>query len=91
MSRWRDQAQAVIREVVAENPGSTGAELRALLNARYPFGERRYYPYRIWCQEVAIACGTRPRPERAPRAPQPRPAPEVHPDQLGMFEEVPRG
>ena len=52
MNTWRDHAQVVILRVMAANPGVTGPELRQLLSAAYPFGERKYWPYRVWCRCV---------------------------------------
>lgn len=49
---WRSRAKDVIAEVVKANPGVGGRELRKLLREAYPFGERRYHPYKIWCDEV---------------------------------------
>jgi hypothetical protein len=49
---WRDQAAAVIRKVHAElGPNATYAERAHALRAAYPFGVRRYTPYKVWCEE----------------------------------------
>ena len=55
---WRDRAKAVIARVVRENPGVNGEALRPLLQAAYPFGERKYTPYKVWLAEVAAQTGT---------------------------------
>lgn len=57
MTTWRQHATAVIAQVRAAHPDAAGAALRALLHAAYPFGERRYWPYTVWCQCVREACG----------------------------------
>jgi len=57
MTTWRMHANAVIAQVRAAHPDAAGDELRALLRAAYPFGERRYWPYAVWCQCVREACG----------------------------------
>jgi hypothetical protein len=48
---WRDKAQEVISHVVADNPDADYGELKAALKAAYPFGERKYHPYKVWCEE----------------------------------------
>ena len=51
MSTWGDIARARIVAVHASLPTTaTLAERRAALRAAYPFGERRYWPYRAWCK-----------------------------------------
>lgn len=57
MTTWRAHAQAVIAQARAAHPDAAGAELRALLHAAYPFGERHYWPYTVWCQCVREALG----------------------------------
>lgn len=65
---WRDLAQRVISEVRAAHPDAAGPELRRLLRASYPFGQRQYHPYRIWCDEVRRALGLpRAKTSRSPR------------------------
>jgi hypothetical protein len=64
-SRWRAQAAEVISEVVAncemEGGNITTPEgekaLRARLREAYPFGERQYYPYKVWLDEIARQIG----------------------------------
>ena len=54
-SRWRLAAQRVIGDVRRECPKNTSAEdLAQRIRAAYPFGERKYYPYKIWCEEVNL-------------------------------------
>lgn len=50
MSKSRyDEAVAVIAEVHATlPPDATEAERRAALFKAYPFGERRFWPYKMW-------------------------------------------
>jgi hypothetical protein len=65
---WRELAQRVIAEVRRAHPESAGPELRRLLHGAYPFGQRRYHPYRIWCDEVRRALGKpRKTKSRSPR------------------------
>lgn len=56
---WRDHSRAVIAEVIASNPADLK---RALFNA-YPYGQRRFHPYKVWCEEVARALGKPVKPK----------------------------
>jgi len=49
---WGDRALAVIREVDARLDGQTPlAERIKAIDAAYPFGERKYFPYKAWLKE----------------------------------------
>lgn len=78
MPGWRLRAREVIRETIAANPDLRGDldAMRRKISDAYPFGERRYLPYKAWLDEVAkatnelairpedricAACGSRPR------------------------------
>lgn len=52
MSTWRERAASVIWRVVLAHPGAGEADLRAAIGASYPFGPRRYWPYKVWREEV---------------------------------------
>lgn len=54
---WRERARPVIRRVIAENGMTDEKVLRRALREAYPFGERRYHPYKIWCSEVRRQLG----------------------------------
>jgi len=73
LSHWRRTAAPIIRRVLAENFGKPEREVRAALRAAYPFGPRKYHPYRIWLDEIRIQTGRR-RIERRTRKLQGRPA-----------------
>jgi hypothetical protein len=49
---WRDVARPLIAAVIKEMKGKPLAEIRKALRAAYPFGERRHFPYKVWCSEV---------------------------------------
>ena len=52
---WRDVAKAAISDVESQSKHMDyGAFKRALFDA-YPFGERKYFPYKMWCSEQAKA------------------------------------
>ena len=50
---WRTSAARVISKVIEDNPNVVDEkELRKLISAEYPFGERAMHPYKIWLSEV---------------------------------------
>ena len=49
---WRECSSPLISAVIAENKGKTEKEIRAALRLAYPYGERKYHPYKVWCDEV---------------------------------------
>ena len=49
---WRQHAANHIAEVVKQHPNAQGEALRKLLSANYPFGARKYHPYKVWLEEV---------------------------------------
>ena len=63
---WRTRAAALIWQLKQGQPGITRRELRAF----YPWGERKGYPYRAWCQEARalVGPGRRRRPAPGPAA-----------------------
>jgi hypothetical protein len=50
-SRWRDYASKIISEVLAKYP-EEGPEQRKALREAYPFGPRKYHPYKVWLDEI---------------------------------------
>jgi hypothetical protein len=63
---WRAIAQPIIARIVAEHGGVNSRPLRAALGNAYPFGERKYWPYKVWCDEVRRALHGGPPPRRRP-------------------------
>ena len=54
---WREVAAPIIAKVLAETEDQpAGERLKKLRNA-YPFGERKYHPYKIWLDEIARQTG----------------------------------
>ena len=49
---WRDVARPIIARVLEETKGKPDIEIRQALFNAYPFGERRYTPYKIWLDEI---------------------------------------
>jgi hypothetical protein len=56
---WRERAKIVIKEIVDEVGLDDIEALKKALFDGYPFGMRKYYPYRVWLEEqkkiIAIA------------------------------------
>ena len=49
---WREQSAAVIAKVISEHGTEDNNALRRAISQAYPFGERRYYPYKIYLDET---------------------------------------
>lgn len=58
-SWWREHARPIITQIIQDHPDKTDKEVRKLISDAYPFGERAYHPYKIWCSEVAIQMSQR--------------------------------
>ena len=56
---WRERAQPIIAKVLADYRGSSEEVIRQALYHAYPFGERRYHPYRVWLDEIKRQRGTK--------------------------------
>jgi alpha-D-ribose 1-methylphosphonate 5-triphosphate synthase subunit PhnG len=46
---WRERARPIIAEVIGRDDEKA---LRAALLDAYPFGPRKYYPYKAWLAEI---------------------------------------
>lgn len=72
---WRVESKKVIAGVFAANPAQSHTEARKALRAAYPFAERAYWPYKVWCHEVrrqlAARYGTTPPPPMRGRSKRP--------------------
>jgi hypothetical protein len=52
-SHWRETSMRRCSAVLDALPkATTEKEARAALRNAYPFGQRKYHPYKIWCDEV---------------------------------------
>lgn len=54
---WREYARPIIAEVLKTTEGQTEKEIRKALRDAYPFGERRYHPYKVWLDEIKVQRG----------------------------------
>lgn len=57
MGTWRQSCRPLIAETIKANEGKTLKELKKAIREVYPFGERKYHPYKIWFDEVKIQLG----------------------------------
>ena len=71
MNRWRQAAAPIIEEVIrCCGDGCDESFVRKAISASYPFGEREYWPYKVWLRDVSRQLGKR-FPKEAPRTPDP--------------------
>lgn len=69
-SNWRRVSREVIDRVVAEHKAN-GGDLKKMIDAAYPFGQRQYHPYKIWLSERKAALkGTQWEPKKRPLSPE---------------------
>lgn len=59
-SNWRNAARPIIARVLEETRGEPEKIIKARLLEAYPFGQRQYHPYKIWCDEIARQRGKKP-------------------------------
>lgn len=52
---WDVISCRTIERVIRENPGADLKTLRKRISEAYPFGQRKYWPYKVWCREVKKA------------------------------------
>ena len=52
MNTWRTHAAPVVRDVLERIGTSDPKALRKALREAYPFGQRKYWPYKIWLDEI---------------------------------------
>jgi len=52
MKTWRDSAGPKIAEVIARVGTEDPKALRKALREAYPYGERKYWPYKVWLSEI---------------------------------------
>lgn len=59
MSTWRDSISQRVADVVRDIGLDDIQALRKALREAYPYGERRYHPYKVWLSEVHRQTGGR--------------------------------
>ena len=63
---WRDHAAKIISSVIERVGRDDFNNLKSELRKAYPYGQRKYHPYKIWCDEVRCQLGLKKRFERIP-------------------------
>lgn len=65
---WREIARAVILKAIdeARAQGMDVEATRAHVDAAYPFGERKYHPYKMWLSERKRLLSTDPAQPQKP-------------------------
>lgn len=58
---WRESASSIIRKVIVKTGTQDIKLLKQNLRAAYPFGVRKYWPYKVWCDEIRIQLGHKKR------------------------------
>lgn len=56
---WREHCRPIIAKVLADNKGKSDKEIRKALQSAYPYGERKYHPYKIWLDEIKVQRGAK--------------------------------
>jgi len=54
---WRDSARPIIARVLERTKGQDEKAVRKALLDAYPFGQRKYHPYKTWLSEIAVQQG----------------------------------
>jgi hypothetical protein len=69
----RDRVRPIIAAVIDEHGVGDMPLLREKLREAFPFGERKYHPYKIWLDEIRVQLGAKKRPRRSlePKSVQP--------------------
>lgn len=52
MATWREQAAPIIAAIIEKQGRADMKALKKAISDAYPFGQRDYHPYKIWCSEV---------------------------------------
>ena len=78
---WRRHARPIIARVLKETQGQDEQAVRKALKEAYPFGERKYWPYKVWCDEVQRQMHKRRQRDRRGRIVVP------DPNQMDFFTE----
>jgi len=50
--KWREHCAPIIARVIEETGREDIKKLRKALKEAYPYGERRCWPYKVWCSEI---------------------------------------
>lgn len=75
MSTWRDHCRPIIKDVLDKTKGRPENEIRKALKDAYPYGMRKYHPYKIWLDEIKVQRGLK----------QSKTTEETNPNQTELF------
>jgi hypothetical protein len=64
-SYWRDKCRPIVARVLKENKGAQEWQIRKALHDAYPFGARKYHPYKIWLDEIKLQRGQKQKKHKA--------------------------
>lgn len=76
---WRHIARPIIAQAIATNKDKDEKEVRKALREAYPWGERKYHPYKIWCDEIRVQLGKLKFGDK-------KKAPAINSNQTNMFD-----
>lgn len=71
---WRSRARPIVAQVIEEVGAEDMVLLRKKLSMAYPFGQKKYYPYDVWLDEIKTQLGI-----KKPKKPK-------NPDQLLLIQ-----
>jgi len=81
---WREHCSPIIAEVIRRVGKSDMKALRKALKEAYPYGQRKYHPYKVWLDEIKRQLN--PEPVKQTSVCRPIPASECDPRQQALFE-----
>jgi len=86
---WRQYSAPIIKRVIDQCGTEDMKLLRHKLHEAYPFGERKYHPYKIWCDEIRSQLGLkRPKSKKLKAAALNA---GDHPQQINLFQQPQQG
>ena len=50
--KWREHCSPIIAQVIEDTGKDDMKKLRKALRDAYPYGERKMWPYKVWCSEI---------------------------------------
>ena len=49
---WREACAPIVFKIIQENKDKEYPEIRKALREAYPFGQKKYWPYKVWLDEI---------------------------------------
>jgi hypothetical protein len=86
---WRQYSAPIIKRVIEQCGTEDMKLLRKKLHAAYPFGERKYHPYKIWCDEIRSQLGLKQAKSKKRKAAAFNAG--DHPQQISLFHQPQQG